>query len=374
MKSKIALILCISTLTITAAGCANNAKDTNQTEHVSETVEPVTAIPFDTDADDIVEEHPDLSKSKFRETAIRYYNLSKAEADAMYQKIEDSKILEKENIKITGAALNDYDGNGQTDMLICLYEEKENGDSYADGCLYLFMNDDTPYYIYDDFCCYSFGGIFSDFGADIDRDGYTEIVFCVQGTGCGGAGDCQKFVLKYKDNKVLRMKLPDDFPSEYNYDSGLSVEVKRDSENNVYNISCPYLGETISINYADDDNENDFGEGANCRGYFTLEMTEYEGEQFLTGYEYLYAGSIAGGVGNAVFLFDWDENGKAFVKDWYVEDWDGNRYVPADRTQKPESNIPQTIFDKNETGAEVTAYEEFLTGKRTAGVGARGEK
>ena len=334
MKSKIALILCVGVLAISAAGCANNTNHVNQTEPTSEIEEPVTAISLEPESTEISEERFGLSESKFCEMVISYYNLSEKEAKAMYQKITDSKILEKENMRLTGAALNDYDGNGKTDMLVCLYEDKENADSYADGCLYLFMNDnEEPYYIYDDFCCYCFGWIFGDFGADIDHDGNTEIVFCVQGTGCGGAGDCQKFVLKYKDNEIERMELPEDFPSEYDYDIGITVDVERDNENNVYKVYCPYVDETITLNIADDD-EEDWGGGANSRGYYMLTMTEREGEQFLTAYEYLYAGYIANGIGNAVFLFDWDENGKAFVSDWYIEDWDGGIYVPYERIQK----------------------------------------
>ena len=364
MKSKIALILCIGTLAISAAGCANNTNQVNQTEPASEIEEPVTVIPFESEITEISEERLGLSENKFCEIATTNYNLSEKEAKAMYQKITDSKILEKEDMCLTGAVLNDYDGNGKTDMLVCLYEDTEDADSYY-GCLYLFMNDDEPYYIYDDFCCYCFGWIFGDFGADIDHDGNTEIVFCVQGTGCGGAGDCQKFVLKYKDNEIERMELPDDFPSEYSYDSGLCVDVERDNEKNVYKVYCPYLDETITINITDDD--EDWGGGANCRGYHTLAMTEHDGKRLLTGYEYLYAGYIANGIGNAVFLFDWDENGKAFVSDWYIEDWDGEIYVPYERIQKNEA-AAEPLFHANETGEEVKAYEEFLTGKRTAKV------
>ncbi len=32
------------------------------------------------------------------------------------------------------------------------------------------------------------------------------------------------------------------------------------------------------------------------------------------------------GVGTAAFLFDWDQEGQVFVKDWYVLSEDGNIY------------------------------------------------
>lgn len=364
MKSRIACLLCISTFVIAAAGCAHNAA---QTESSVQTEEPVTVIPFDTQPTEIPKERFELSENKFCEMASETYNMSEKEAKAMFRKITDSNILETENMRLTGAVLNDYDANGKTDMIVCLYEDKEDADSYTDGCLYLFMNDDeNPYYIYDDFCCYSFGDIFGDFGADIDRDGNTEIVFCVQGTGCGGAGDCQKFMVKYKDKAIERMELPTDFTDEDNdYDIGLSVDVERDNENNVYRISCPCLDDTILMDIPKDDEV--WGGGANCRGYYMLSLVERDGKQVLAGYEYLYAGAIADGIGNAVFLFDWNENGEIYVSDWYIEDWDGKVYVSYNRIQKNESNS-DALFGSGETDEEIKAYEDFLAGKCAADV------
>ncbi len=374
MKSKIALTLCIGILVLSTVSCQNK-KDT--AAPASAVTEPVTTISFDTEPVTETEERLTLSESRFYEIVTSYYELSDADVAAMYQKITDSKILEKENTRLTGVVVNDYDQNGQRDMIVCLYEDTEYSDSYADGCLYLFMNNDkTPYSIYDDFCCYSFGGIFGDFGADIDGDGNTEIVFCVQGTGCGGAGDCQKFMVKYKDKAIERMELPTDFTDEdYDYDIGLSVDVERDNENNVYRITCPYLDDTILMSIPKDD--EDWGGGANCRGYYTLALLEQGGRQVLAGYEYLYAGSIADGIGNAVFLFDWDEDGRIYVSDWYVVDWDENRYSSDGICRLPEKDSKDmqkndtgvtNLFAETQKGAEVATYEDFLAGKCTADV------
>lgn len=95
----------------------------------------------------------------------------------------------------------------------------------------------------------------------------------MQGTGCGGAGDCQKFVIKYKDKAIERMELPTDFTdADADYDIGLFVDVERDNENNVYRISCPYLDDTILMEIPKDD--EDWGGGSNCRGYHTLTQLE----------------------------------------------------------------------------------------------------
>lgn len=374
MKIKIKFAICIVMLVLSTAACQNK-KDT--LAPVADETEPVTIIPFDTKPATEPKERFALSENVFHETAASQYAFSDAEATALYQKVTDSKILEKENVRLTGVAFNDYDKNGETDMIVCLYEDTEDSDSYADGCLYLFMNDDeVPYSIYDDFCCYSLGIVFSDFGADFDGDGYTEIAFCVQGTGSGGAGDCQKFLIRYKDKSIERLELPTDFIGEdCDYDIGLSIDVERDNEHNVYRITCPYLGDTILMDIPEDD--EDWGGGANCRGYHTLALLEQDGKQYLAGFEYLYAGAITDGVGNAVFLFDWDEDGRIYVCDWYVEDWDDKKYTsdglcryPLNSREKTQGNNTgvTNLFTETQTGAEVAAYEDFLTGKCTAAV------
>ena len=374
MKLKNYYILCLGILAIFLTDCG---KGTDRTDNRAETEKTVITTAVEPNAegeehkeneenkeDEEHEEHIGISPSEFCERASTYYDISEADAKTMYRKIEDSKILDKADIWLTGAVFNDYDGNGEMDMIVCLYEDKENGDRYTDGCLYLFMNDEEPYYLYDDFCCYYFGSIFGDFGADIDHDGNTEIVFCVQGMGNGGAGDCQKFVVKYKDNEIERMELPSDFSEERDYDSGLKVEIEHDTESGRYNIYCPYLDERI-IMEADKKEEDVWGRGANSRGYYELAMTEHDGRYLLTGYEYLYSGYITNGLGSAVFVFDWDEKGKVFVSDWYVEDEEGKVYVPSERVQKSESDDGK-IFSEEESGEEVKAYEEFLTGNREA--------
>lgn len=354
-------MLCLGTLVVLSAGCGKNTDrdNTNRIENSVETEkmgETDISIPADTDeqnqeaenkkTENEEAERTEAFRGKFYELTSAYSDMSEEDANAMYRKIADSKIPDETDMCLTGAVFNDYDRNGETDMILCLYENKEDSDGYADGCLYLFMNDDEPCYIYDDFCCYYNGWIFGDFGADIDQDGSTEIVFCVQGTGVGAAGDCQKFVIKYKDNEIERMELPNDFTEEY--DIGLNVEIEKDAESGSYNIYCPYLDETIVLETKESE-EDIWGSGSNSRGYYGLEMTWHEDGKLLTGYEYLYSGGISNGLGNAVFVFDWDENGKVFVTDWYVEGLDGKMYAAADGTQNVAPDDGR-IFSESENG------------------------
>ena len=338
IKSRITLMLGISVLALSVSGCQKNTVDEEEDAVEAQTDDEETVgtrtdetgtetAETRTDEEDAAEaqeasapenaeqERMELSRDTFYEAASKWHDLPDEDINVMFQKVRDSGILDMENRYLTGAAINDYDANGITDMIVCLYEEKEDAEPYSDGCLYLFMNDDTPYYIYDDFCCYCFGAIFGDFGADIDNDGNTEIVFCVQGTGCGGAGDCQKFVLKYRDGRIERMELPNDFIDDA-YDCGLTVQIEKDTQKGSYSAYCPYLDDTIVFDA--EENEEDW-DGGNCRGYFLLDTMEYDGRQLLVGYEYLYAGYIANGAGTAVFVFDWDENGKAYVRNWKIQ-------------------------------------------------------
>lgn len=238
-------------------------------------------------------------------------DLSMEEMDALYQRLLDSGVMEYEEMKVTDMAAGDYDGNGCTDMLVCLYSLAEGADDYRDGCLYLFMNEDEPCRIYEKSCCYGYGYIADNFGADIDGDGKTEVIILVQGTGNGGPGDSCKFVVKYENPGIQQMNLPDNMTD----DCGIEVTVEGKPEKKIYTAYCAELDQTIefSANRAVDDMR-----GGNCRGYYSLKTGEYQGEEVLLGYEYLYAGGIADYVGDAVFVIGWDESGNSYIRDWYV--------------------------------------------------------
>lgn len=176
-----------------------------------------------------------------------YEGLSEEETDILYQRLLDSRVMEQEEMRITGMAAGDYDGNGVTDMVVCLYSLAEDADDYRDGCLYLFMNKDEPCCIYD---------------------------YC-----------------------------------------GIEVTVEGNPNKGVYTAYCAELDEEIEFSA---DRAVDDMRGGNCRGY-SLELGEYQGEEVLLGYEYLYAGGIAEYVGTAVFVIGWDESGGSYIRDWYIE-------------------------------------------------------
>lgn len=258
---------------------------------------------------------------QYREEFNRYARFegapSQEETNALYQRFLDSGLMEKEEMRLTGVAVGDYDGNGCTDMVVCLFSLAEDADYYRDGCLYLFMNEDEPCRIYEEFCCYGFGAILDVFGADVDGDGKTEVVIPIQGTGNGGPGDTCKIIAKYLDPGIQQMELPSNL--EEDYDQGIEVTVKGDLEKGVYIAYCAEFDEEIEFSAGREVDGQRDQRGGNCRGYCILKMGEYQGEEVLLGYEYLYAGSIVECVGDAVFVIKWDEAGNPYVRDWYVE-------------------------------------------------------
>lgn len=251
------------------------------------------------------------SREEFYDRAKRYESLSEQETDALYRRLLESRVMEREQMRLTGMAAGDYDGNGHTDMVVCLYSLAEDADTYGDGCLYLFMNEEEPCRIYEENCCYGCGFITDDFGADLDGDGKTEVVIQIQGTGNGGWGDFCGFVVKYENPGIRKMELPDDMAD----DCGIQVTVAGDPKEGVYTAYCGALDETIAFSA---DRPVDDMRGGNSRGYL-LEQGEYRGEEVLLGYEYLYAGSIIEYVGAAVFVLGWDAEGSPYIRDWYIQ-------------------------------------------------------
>ena len=258
----------------------------------------------------ITEEILQQSREVFFHDA-EYEGLSEEETDILYQRLLDSRVMEYEEMRVTNIAAGDYDGNGGTDMVVCLYSLAEGADDYRDGCLYLFMNEDEPCRIYEKSCCYGYGFITTDFGADIDGDGKTEVIILVQGTGNGGPGDSCKFVIKYENPGIQKMELPDNLTD----DCGIGVNVEGNPKKGVYTAYCTELDEEIEFSA---DRAVDDMIGGNCRGYCDLKMGKYQGEEVLLGYEYLYVGGIAEYVGDAVFVISWDEPGNSYIRDWYI--------------------------------------------------------
>lgn len=267
----------------------------------------------------VIEKILQQSREQFyRRAAVEHKGLSEEETDVLYQRLLDSGVMERERMMVRDITAGDYDGNGSTDMVVCLFSVEKDADYYRDGCIYLFMNEDEPCRIYEEYCCYGLGYIYNDFGADIDKDGKTEVVLLVQGIGNGGTGDSCKIIVKYQEPGIQKMELPRTTDSQFGgtHDYGITVRVEGNPEKGVYIASCPEFETKIEFSVS---RQVDDMRGGNSRGYYKLEMGEYRGEEVLLGYEYLCAGGIVDHVGDAVFVIGWDEGGNPYIRDWYIE-------------------------------------------------------
>ncbi len=235
--------------------------------------------------------------------------------------------LEDSHRQISDWLIDDLDGNGQTDMVVMAGE----GSLFVPGEIWLYWNDEPPYILKDETVYYEdrfcFGTSFWEepFMADLDNDGNLELLFAVGNGGNGGPGGRNNCLFRRVGNEWVECleELPNDYKEWGAADTGLSVYVKCIGVNR-YEAYFPYLDERIEFDgwNVREIGENEYGRagGANVRGFFDFESVKYEGKNALKCREYLSGeGGNAHGVGQAVFILVWDDNGICRVADWWVE-------------------------------------------------------
>lgn len=285
------------------------------------------------------------SQERFYEEANRQ-GIDRQAAEGFLCRLLADNIFQDGEMVLTGLRIDDFDGNGRTDMLVMLMDTKKPSlyASYGYGGLWFYMNEDAPCYFTAQSCPFD-GRVFDVFWADLDNDTNVEIVFSAQGTGYGVVGDYYKAVFKYRDHAIEQMRIPSDFEMAERSDCGdcgLEVEVFQEPEADQYRAYCPYLDETVSFR-----GQNVEGwalpaaekyVGNEVRGFFNLRVAEYEGKKVLQVSEYLHGeGGNTHGVGEAQFLITWDKDGTPQVLRWWVEEygntwanWRENRICYAD--------------------------------------------
>lgn len=227
---------------------------------------------------------------------------------------------------ISSCIYEDFDENGQMDMAVLV--SGDYGTDYGSR-LFFYMNDTKDYYGtgFMDLCY----GMDIQTG-DIDHDGYPEFAFIAMSGGVGGAGSYCKSIYKYKDGEFFDMEQPGDY-ADYNLEwpstkeMGYELEVSFGAKMDTYDIYCPTLdvAKTVYSPYLRDENGNLYrkpnpGEivGGNCRGFYSLDITEINGKDYLIGTEAVMGdGGTAHCFADARFLLDWDEE-----KGWIVKDFD----------------------------------------------------
>lgn len=110
---------------------------------------------------------------------------------------------------------------------------------------------------------------------------------------------------------------------------GYTVTVTVQEEDSLWKIADAVYGDGHFWTQINEQNRERIGEdeygragGANVRGFFDFESVSYQGKNALQCREYLSGeGGNAHGVGEAVFLLAWGEDGVCRVADWRVEGW-----------------------------------------------------
>ncbi len=259
-------------------------------------------------------------------------DMSIQEKEAWYARVTEDFPHAEESYEIRGIYYEDMDQNGSRDLLLLLKlrDGMITPDSYYGAYLCIYMNEDPVYFkAYNGF----YPGLRQVLYGDVDGDGYTEIIYSIDTGGNGGNGSAEKSILKYKSHTLMQMYFPGDDLEELEeaVDEGYVVKVLYGREENEYNAVCDSLGQSIKFRgkYAVDEDgrrrvyntQKDGLAGGNCRGYTQFSIITKDGRDYLQAMEYLMGeGGTSHGIGWAVFLMDWDENGEPYVLDFSVKE------------------------------------------------------
>ncbi len=169
---------------------------------------------------------------------------------------------------------------------------------------------------------------------DVDHDGFTELFLEGDTRGARFYAFAIGQMLQYREAEIVERELPSDAGWADTMTSGYRVSVYETNQTQTCRAVLEQDGREVrftvtgSREYASfldeempgwrDGNEPFGGDG---RGYVHFEIITQDGKDYLLAKEYLvpWAGSEYGQIGFACLLFDWDENGSAYVKDFYVE-------------------------------------------------------
>ena len=284
----------------------------NSIDIVSEEIEPV-----------VEQKTTSLEQTQQYKNETEFYRMAKEqgidqkEASMYLQKAEEANLFDNHTLALTEVIIADMDGNGQKDMAVSV--DMPDSYTYGTGCIYFCMNEDEPYCFQDEEFPFFFGSTLS--WADVDNDGNTELLIETVGTGCGAAGDWYHAILKYKDHKLERMKLP--YDSRLSYGGEIEVVINIEAQENTYSAYVPHLDETIIFEAPNANMHIKEAQttivGGNVRGFFDVQCVTYQGRNALQAVEYLCGeGGTVHALGVAVFIIEWDEQGNSFVADWWI--------------------------------------------------------
>ena len=256
------------------------------------------------------EENKELDEANERAfyEAAESFGIKKAEAESYFQMLCRDDVIQNGVMELRGLVIDDFDQNGQNDIAIMTTISKLKS-FYGAGSIYFYMNGEKTYCFYEDGFPFFTG--FYVFGADLDNDGNTEIVFGARGTQYSRPGDWYNEILKYKDQTMERMEIP--------AEREILVSVEKGEKEDTYKAYCEYLNDEIAVEAPD--SKRDYScLGSNYGGFYDVQCIPYQDRYALQTSVYLNgSGGIADSVGDAKFLIVWDEDGSSHVDKWWIE-------------------------------------------------------
>ena len=350
MRKRLISICIVAILVFNIYGCAQTAEDwlvvepgiveieNTETEEEMFSPEstpvpgpmPTTEAMLEEEQKEVID-YTQVNTEKFYQIAEENYGLSHEQAQSWFDIAMADDVFKGGIRAIRDLIFDDIDSNGMIDMVI-MVQEPEMEYIPGTGALYFYMNEDEPYCFEDEEFPFFFP--LNICYGDLNEDGNVEIAFALRGTGNGGSGDLHKALLSYTGGTMERLEIPSDQEPDYYgdrlvVDEGFTVDVILELNPETYTAYCPYLEESITFhasNYWDDDTRKAYIEeypsngGGNLRGFYNLQVVDWEGRDALQVMEYLCGeGGNAHCVGWAYFILVWDEHGNGSVVDWWVE-------------------------------------------------------
>lgn len=297
----------------------------------------------------IVSEHPDplaLSGQESVDMEAEFLQSWKKEAekagyletDALnwYEKFQRENIPLEPGDVVSALHLEDYNGDGAVDCFLAVSKYGHYFDTKWDG---------TP-------CTVVWGNINGKFcqialwdepviampiiAGDINHDGFMEIVVRGDTGACGLPAVRPHWMFSLRDGEIQKMKLPSQ--RDYDFSAGIGgyeISVYPTEDDSICRAVLEQDGREVLFTVFDEQREENYtakldeavpgwrdnkeGFGGNGKSYFDLEIITQDGKEYLVGREYLFIFEVSGTLGRANLVFDWNENGDVYIKDFYVE-------------------------------------------------------
>ncbi|MDE7297243.1 MAG: VCBS repeat-containing protein, partial [Lachnospiraceae bacterium] len=282
----------------------------------------------------------EVIEEEFRESwkqKVTEQGYSEQEAADWYARFQREGMVLEEGDRFSDVCIGDFDNNGITDCFFAVNKHETMDDHVwwyrSTGVVFWGSMNGEAFYCREvtNDCIIAVSVV----AGDVNHDGLIELVLGGDTGGCGGGGCIIWQMLQYRDGQIVELKIPADenWHAEENT-SGYRISVYETEKTRTCRAVLEADGREVLFTVSGDsrwdyasmldkempgwrDGKEPYG--GNGRSYTGFEIVTRDGKDYLLAKEYLQARTAYGGIGFACLLFDWDENGSVYVKDFYVE-------------------------------------------------------